>query len=885
MIAGGVGNIADAHVKKRALAEGMLLIQLGGPGMLIGMGGGAASSMTTGANTADLDFDSVQRGNAEMERRAQEVIDRCWQLGEANPVVSIHDVGAGGLSNALPELVHGGGVGGSCDLRAVPSEEPGMAPREIWCNEAQERYVLAIAAEDLARFDAICARERCPYAVVGRANAQGRLLVDDPHFGNAPVDVPLEVILGKPPKMQRDVARLARRLPPLDLHGVDVREAAYRVLQLPAVADKTFLVTIGDRTVGGLCARDPMVGPWQVPVADVAVTLADFTGYAGEAMAIGERSPVALIDAPASGRMAVAEAITNLAAARVRDLGEVKLSANWMAAAGQPGEDAALYDTVRAVAIDLCIPLGLSIPVGKDSLSMRTTWRDGQAERAVTSPVSLIVSAFAPVADARACLTPLLDLDGGDTVLVQLDLADGRRRLGASALAQVHGQLGDVCPDLDVPSRLSAFFALVQALHGEGRLLAYHDISDGGIFVTLAEMAFASRCGLDVDLGGGSGGAGSLAALFAEELGAVVQVAAADAADVVARATRAGIASQIIGTPVRGGDRVVIRRGGAGVLDESRIDLHRAWSATTHAMQRRRDNPQAADQEFARILDRDDPGLAPRVSFDPGEDPAAAFIGTGARPRVAIIREQGVNGQVEMAAAFTRAGFDVWDVHMSDLAEGRRSLAEFCGVVAGGGFSYGDVLGAGEGWAKSILFNARLRDAFSGFFSRPDTFALGVCNGCQMMSNLHEIIPGAAHWPHFVRNASEQFEARLVLLEVLATPSLFFRGMEGSLLPVALAHGEGYAEFRDAAQLAAARPQVALRFVDHRGRATETYPYNPNGSPEGITGLTTADGRFTILMPHPERVFRSAQLSWHPRSWGELSPWSRMFANARRWVG
>ncbi|MDE2208973.1 MAG: phosphoribosylformylglycinamidine synthase [Betaproteobacteria bacterium] len=882
MIAGGVGNIADAQVRKHPLAAGMLLIQLGGPGMLIGMGGGAASSMATGANTADLDFDSVQRGNAEIERRAQEVIDRCWQLGATNPIASIHDVGAGGLSNALPELVHGGGVGGSFDLRAVPSEEPGMSPREIWCNEAQERYVLAIAPADLGRFDAICTRERCPYAVVGRANGEGRLVVDDPHFGNAPVDVPLDVILGKPPKMQRDARRIARALPPLDLRGVRARDAAYRVLQLPAVADKTFLVTIGDRTVGGLCARDPMVGPWQVPVADVAVTLADFAGHAGEAMAMGERSPVALIDAPASGRLAVAEAITNLAAARIRDLGEVKLSANWMAAAEQPGEDAALYDTVRAVAIDLCIPLGLAIPVGKDSLSMRTTWRDGDADKAVTAPVSLVVSAFAPVADARACLTPLLRLDAGDTLLLHLDLADGRRRLGASALAQVHGQLGNECPDLDVPSRLSAFFALVQALHGDALLLAYHDISDGGIFVTLAEMAFASRCGLDIVLP--ADGADALASLFAEELGAVVQVAAGDAAAVLARAQGARIAAQVVGSPVAG-DRITVRRGAATVLDEARVDLHRAWSSTTHAMQRLRDNPQAADQEYARIADADDPGLAPRVGFDIGEDPAMPFIGVGARPRVAILREQGVNGQVEMAAAFTRAGFDAFDVHMSDLAEGRRSLAGFRGVVAGGGFSYGDVLGAGEGWAKSILFNARLRDAFAAFFVRGDTFALGVCNGCQMMSNLHEIVPGSGHWPHFVRNASEQFEARLVLLEVLATPSLFFQGMEGSLLPVALAHGEGYAEFRDAAQLAAARPYVALRFADHRGRATEVYPCNPNGSPEGITGLTTADGRFTVLMPHPERVFRSAQMSWHPRDWGELSPWYRMFANARRWVG
>jgi phosphoribosylformylglycinamidine synthase len=882
MLAGGVGNIAGAQVRKHALAGGMLLIQLGGPGMLIGMGGGAASSMATGVNVADLDFDSVQRGNAEMERRAQEVIDACWQLGEANPIASIHDVGAGGLSNALPELVHGGGVGGSCNLRAVPSEESGMSPREIWCNEAQERYVLAIAATDLARFDAICRRERCPYAVVGHANGEGRLVVDDPHFGNAPVDVPLDVILGKPPKMQRDVVRVARRLPPLDLRGVEVREAAYRVLQLPAVADKTFLVTIGDRTVGGLCARDPMVGPWQVPVADVAVTLADFAGYAGEAMAIGERTPVALIDAPASGRMAVTEAITNLAAARIRDLGEVKLSANWMAAAGQPGEDAALHDTVRAVALELCVPLGLAIPVGKDSLSMRTTWREGGNARSVTAPVSLIVSAFAPVADARACLTPLLDLERGDTVLVHLDIAAGRRRLGASALAQVYGQLGDACPDLDDPQRLAAFFALVQALHGDGLLLAYHDISDGGIFVTLMEMAFASRCGLDIEFAADD--ANALASLFAEEAGAVIQVTAADASGVLARAGHAGIAARIAGRPVHGA-RITIRHGAARVLDEARSDLHRAWSATTHAMQRLRDNPVSADQEFARIADWDDPGLAPRVSFDMAADPAAPFIGRGARPRVAILREQGVNGQVEMAAAFTRAGFDAYDVHMSDLAEGRRALAEFCGIVAGGGFSYGDVLGAGEGWAKSILFNARLRDAFSGFFVRGDTFALGVCNGCQMMSNLHEIIPGSAHWPHFVRNASEQFEARLVLLEVLATPSLFFREMEGSLLPVALAHGEGLAEFRDAEQLAAARPQVALRFVDHRGRPTETYPYNPNGSPEGITGLTTADGRFTILMPHPERVFRSAQMSWHPRGWGELSPWYRMFANARKWIG
>jgi phosphoribosylformylglycinamidine synthase len=880
MIAGGVGNIAAAHTHKKPLADGTLLIQLGGPGMLIGMGGGAASSMATGINTADLDFDSVQRGNAEMERRAQEVIDRCWQLQDANPILSIHDVGAGGLSNALPELIHAGGVGGAIELRAIPSEESGMTPREIWCNEAQERYVLAIAPTDLDRFRAICERERCPFAAVGRAVDGGRLIIDDSHFHDAPVDVPLDVILGKPPRMTRDVTRVAQRLPPLDLRQVTVKDAAYRVLQFPAVADKTFLVTIGDRTVGGLCARDPMVGPWQVPVADAAVTLRDFTGFAGEAMAIGERTPLALIDAPAAGRMAVGEAITNIAAAGVRRLSDVKLSANWMAAAGQPGEDAALYETVRAVALDFCIPLGLSIPVGKDSLSMRTTWRDGGADKAVTAPVSLIVSAFASIDDARECLTPLLRLDQGDTALVHLDIAGGRRRLGASALAQVYEQLGNDAPDVEA-SHLAAFFALVQRLSTERHLLAYHDVSDGGVFATLCEMAFASRCGLEISLPGEADTA--LAALFAEELGAVVQVRDRDVDAVRSHAREAGIAATLIATPARG-NRVTVHCGATIVLGESRIDLHRAWSATTHAMQRMRDNPQAADDEYARIGD-DEPGLVPALTFDPDEDVAAPFIASGARPRVAVLREQGVNGQVEMAAVLTRAGFDAFDVHMTDVAAGRHALTSFAGLVAGGGFSYGDVLGAGEGWAKSILFTPRLRDTFAAYFARGDTFALGICNGCQMMSNLSEIVPGAAHWPHFVRNASEQFEARYVMLEVLRSPSLFFDGMAGSRIPVALAHGEGLAEFRDARQLAAAEPYVALRFVDHRGQPTEVYPYNPSGSPRGITGLTTADGRFTILMPHPERVFRTVQMSWHPDAWGEQSPWYRMFANARRFVG
>ena len=882
MIAGGVGNVAARDAHKRALPDAALIVQIGGPGMLIGLGGGAASSMATGTNTADLDFDSVQRGNAEIQRRAQEVIDRCWQLGADNPILSIHDVGAGGLSNALPEIVHGGHKGACFDLRAIPSEEPGMSPREIWCNEAQERYVLAIDAAALELFAAICARERCPFAVVGKATAREQLIVEDRVFGNVAVDMELSTLLGKPPRMTRDVLRVARALPALATGGIDLLEAAKRVLQFPAVADKTFLISIGDRTVGGLCARDPLVGPWQVPVADVAVTLADFQGYGGEAMAMGERTPLALIDPPASGRMAVGEALTNLAAAAVGDLGNVKLSANWMAAAGHPGEDAALYDTVRAVALELCPALGISIPVGKDSLSMRTTWREGDDDKAVTAPVSLIVTAFARIDDARRVLTPQLRLDTGETLLLLVDLANGRNRLGGSALAQVYGQLGNVAPDLDDAAGLAGFFATMQTLHAQGMVRAYHDRSDGGLFATLAEMAFASRCGLAIELDELPGDA--LAALFNEELGAVVQIAATDRHAVVEMFEAAGVRCVAVGKPTTD-HRIRISRDGASLLDVGRVDLHRAWSATTHALQRMRDNSVAADQEYERILDTADPGLSPRVSFDAAEDIAAPFIATGKRPKVAILREQGVNGHVEMAAAFDRAGFDAYDVHMTDIISGRMALSDYAGIVAGGGFSYGDVLGAGEGWAKSILFNARARDEFSAFFARRDTFALGVCNGCQMMSNLHEIIPGTAHWPHFVRNRSEQFEARLVLLEIRPSPSLFFAGMDGSRIPVALAHGEGLAEFRDASQLAAADPLAALRFVDPRGDITERYPFNPNGSPKGIAGLTTADGRFTILMPHPERVFRSVQMSWRPPHWGEDSPWMRMFRNARVWLG
>ena len=885
MIAGGVGNIAGAHTHKLALPHGALLIQLGGPGMLIGLGGGAASSMGTGANQEDLDFDSVQRGNAEIERRAQEVIDRCWALGAGNPIFSIHDVGAGGLSNALPELVHSAQRGGRFDLRSIPNEEPGMSPLQIWCNEAQERYVLAIAPGDLARFRAICERERCPFAVVGEATVDGQLAVSDPVFGNRPVDMELAVLLGKPPKMTRNVARERCNLPPLETAGMDVREAAYRVLRLPAVADKSFLITIGDRTVGGLTARDQMVGPWQVPVADVAVTLMTYGGYRGEAFAMGERAPLAVVDPEASGRMAVGEAVTNIAAAPIAAIGDIKLSANWMAAAGHPGEDAALFDTVRAVAMELCPQLGISIPVGKDSLSMKTTWDENGRRKEVTAPLSLVVSAFAPVADVRATLTPQLRTDRGDTELVLIDLGGGLCRMGGSALAQVYEQTGNTAPDVDA-ARLKAFFGVVQKLNRDGKLLAYHDRSDGGLFAAVCEMLFAGRTGASLRIESIPGGKTALEFLFNEELGCVIQVRRADVTAVQKAFSESGLEPCCLAIGTLTPDNTLsIRVRGTEILREKRMDLHRAWSETTWHMQRLRDNPDCAQQEYDRILDTGDPGLGVKLTFDPAADIAAPFLNRGARPRVAILREQGVNGQVEMAAAFDRAGFSAADVHMSDIIAGRVSLKDFRGFVACGGFSYGDVLGAGEGWAKSVLFNARARDEFAKFFGRAEVFALGVCNGCQMMSNLHELIPGAEAWPHFVRNRSEQFEARFVMLEVQRSPSLFFDGMAGSRMPVAVAHGEGYAEFRDTADRTAAEALVALRFVDNRGAPTETYPHNPNGSPAGITGLTTPDGRYTILMPHPERVFRAVQHSWRPDGWGEDGPWLRMFRNARRWCG
>jgi phosphoribosylformylglycinamidine synthase len=902
MLAGGLGNIRAQHVHKHAIPAGAKIIVIGGPAMLIGLGGGAASSMATGTSHEELDFASVQRSNAEMQRRCQEVIDQCWALGEENPIFSIHDVGAGGLSNALPELVNGAGRGGKFDLRAVPNDQPGMSPMEIWCNEAQERYVLAVDEKQIETFRALCERERCPYAVVGEATEARHLVLEDGYFSSnrnltadaalaarmvQPIDMDLAVLFGKPPKMQRDVSHLKRKLDRFKTKELNLKEAAYRVLRLPTVANKTFLITIGDRTVSGLVCRDQMVGPWQVPVADVAVTASGYEGYTGEAMAMGERTPLALIDPAASGRMAIGEALTNLAAARIQKLPDVKLSANWMAPAGHPGEDAALYDTVRAVALELCPALGISIPVGKDSMSMKTVWQDADGgQRAVTAPLSLIVTAFAPVMDVRKTLTPQLRTDKGETDLILVDLGKGANRLGGSALAQVYGQIGDEAPDVDDPRVLRLFFHVIQALNELGFAYAYHDRSDGGLFATICEMAFAGHTGVRIDLS--DLGSDPAAALFNEELGAVLQVPRARRDGIIGALKEAGLArhAHVIGT-LTDDDIVSFNHLGKEFFYDSRANLQRAWSETSYHMQRLRDNPQCAQEEYDRLLDMTDPGLSAELTFDPEEKIAAPFIARGVKPRIAILREQGVNGQVEMAAAFTRAGFTAVDVTMSDIIDGRMVLKDFKGFAACGGFSFGDVLGAGEGWAKSILFNTRARDEFAAFFTRTDSFALGICNGCQMMSNLHDIIPGAERWPHFVRNASEQFEARVAMVQIPQNPSIFLQGMQGSMLPIAVAHGEGLAEFRDPTHIEQVilDKQVALCFVDNRGNLTPTYPYNPNGSPHGITGLTTPDGRFTIMMPHPERVFRAVANSWRPDEWGEDGGWMRMFRNARVWVG
>ncbi|GAB1054335.1 MAG: phosphoribosylformylglycinamidine synthase [Shewanella algae] len=884
MLAGGLGNIREEHVQKGEISLGAKLIVLGGPAMNIGLGGGAASSMASGQSSEDLDFASVQRENPEMERRCQEVIDRCWQMGDANPIQFIHDVGAGGLSNAFPELVSDAGRGGKFELRNVPSDEPGMSPLEIWCNESQERYVLSVAAENLDTFAAICERERAPFAVVGEAVAEQHLSLSDEHFDNKPIDLPLEVLLGKPPKMSRDVVSQKAQSAALDEASIDLAQAVKRVLTLPTVADKSFLITIGDRTVTGLVNRDQMVGPWQVPVADCAVTAASFDSYVGEAMSMGERTPLALLDFGASARMAVAESLLNMAGADIGSLKRIKLSANWMSAAGHPGEDAGLYEAVKAVGEELCPELELTIPVGKDSMSMKTAWEDKGEQKAVTAPMSLIISAFGAVRDIRNTVTPELRTDKGETVLLLADLAKGKTRLGGSCLAQVFGELGDIAPDLDQAAVLKGFFEVTQQLVAERSLLAYHDKSDGGLFTTLVEMAFAGHTGLNVDISALAGSA--LARLFNEELGAVLQVSKDQAAEIIKAYTDAGVDCHPIAELSDDG-RIRIQDQGAEIYSASRTELRKLWSETTYRMQALRDNPECAREEFDLKLDETDPGLTVNLSFDPAEDVAAPYILKGAAPKMAILREQGVNSHIEMAAAFERAGFESRDVHMSDILSGRISLEEFQGLVACGGFSYGDVLGAGEGWAKSILFNSRAREDFSRFFERADSFALGVCNGCQMLSNLKEIIPGTEHWPHFVRNRSERFEARFSLVEVQQSPSLFFSGMAGSRMPIAVSHGEGRAEFASAAAMAAAEQSgtVALRYVNGKGEVASLYPQNPNGSPNGLSGICSLDGKVTIMMPHPERVFRTVANSWHPENWGEDSPWMRMFRNARVKLG
>ncbi|HEZ0809841.1 TPA: phosphoribosylformylglycinamidine synthase [Neisseria meningitidis] len=910
MIAGGLGSIQAQQTHKDEIPEGALLIQLGGPGMLIGLGGGAASSMDTGTNDASLDFNSVQRGNPEIERRAQEVIDRCWQLGDKNPIISIHDVGAGGLSNAFPELVNDAGRGAVFKLREVPLEEHGLTPLQIWCNESQERYVLSILEKDLDAFRAICERERCPFAVVGTATGDGHLKVRDDLFSNNPVDLPLNVLLGKPPKTTRSDKTVAPSEKPFNAGNIDITEAAYRVLRLPAVAAKNFLITIGDRSVGGMTHRDQMVGKYQTPVADCAVTMMGFNTYRGEAMSMGEKPTVALFDAPASGRMCVGEAITNIAAANIGDIGNIKLSANWMAACGNEGEDEKLYRTVEAVS-KACQALDLSIPVGKDSLSMKTVWQDGEEKKSVVSPLSLIISAFAPVQDVRKTVTPELK-NVEDSVLLFIDLGFGKARMGGSAFGQVYNNMSGDAPDLDDTSRLKAFYNVIQQLVAEDKLLAYHDRSDGGLFAVLVEMAFAGRCGLDIDLNlllaqtfitNHTALSQSLRTeevkalaewqetiartLFNEELGAVIQVRKQDVADIINLFYQQQLHHNVfeIGT-LTDENTLIIRDGQTHLISDNLIKLQQTWQETSHQIQRLRDNPACADSEFALIGDNERSALFANLKFDVNEDIAAPFINSGAKPKIAILREQGVNGQIEMAAAFTRAGFDAYDVHMSDLMAGRFRLADFKMLAACGGFSYGDVLGAGEGWAKSILFHPALRDQFAAFFADPDTLTLGVCNGCQMVSNLAEIIPGAAEaWPKFKRNLSEQFEARLSMVHVPKSASLILNEMQGSSLPVVVSHGEGRADFALHGGNISTNLGIALQYVDGQNQVTQTYPLNPNGSPQGIAGVTNADGRVTIMMPHPERVYRAAQMSWKPEDWTELSGWYRLFAGARKALG
>ena len=882
MIAGGYGNIRTEHVEQFEFDAGCKLIVIGGSAMLIGLGGGAASSMSSGVSAEDLDFASVQRQNPEMERRCQEVIDQCWQLGNLNPIAFIHDVGAGGLSNAFPELVKDGGCGGKFELRNIPNDELGMSPLAIWCNEAQERYVMAISPDNMAVFEAICQRERCPYAIVGESTTNKQIVLSDKHFGDNPIDLPMSVLFGSPPKIHKNIQSMRSALTSFDFSGISINEAIDRVLKHPTVASKSFLITIGDRSVTGTVARDQMVGPWQVPVADCAVTTSGYDSYSGEAMAMGERSPLALLNAPASGRMAIGEAITNIAACNIKQISDIKLSANWMSSSGQPGEDEKLYRTVEAVGMNFCPELGITIPVGKDSMSMRTSWKERGENRAVTSPLSLIITAFSPVRDVRKTLTPQLKNDLGDTILLYIDLGENKNRMGGSILAQTYNTLSNNSPDVDDTRILKAFFEAIQELNNDGNIIAYHDRSDGGLFTTLVEMSFAGHVGIDINLDEQK--ADSLNILFNEELGAVIQIATKSAEYVKKYFSKINISATTI-AKLNSSEAITISRDSVLLYSKNFLELLRDWSETSFQVQAKRDNSECAKQEFDGLLIHD-PGISVDLAFDINENITKSYINSAARPRIAILREQGINGQVEMAAAFDRAEFDSIDVHMSDLLSGRVKLNSFKGLVACGGFSYGDVLGAGEGWAKTILFNERLKEEFQAFFNRNDSFSLGVCNGCQMLSNLKELIPGAERWPKFIRNTSEQFEARFSLVRIEPSPSVLLSGMAGSVMPVAVAHGEGRVEFKNNSEAKKYNSSggVTLRFIDNLKQTTERYPSNPNGSLMGITGVTSTDGRANIMMPHPERVFRAVTNSWHPSDWKEDGPWLRLFRNARMFV-
>jgi phosphoribosylformylglycinamidine synthase len=872
MLAGGLGHIQEQHIKKGEIPVGSKIIVLGGPAMLIGLGGGAASSIKSGEQSEDLDFASVQRANPEMERRAQEVIDRCANLADDNPIISIHDIGAGGLSNGLPELVNDSGRGGRFELRNIPNDDKQMSPLEVWCNESQERYVLAIAPSSLDLFSDICTRERAPFAVLGESTKEQELVLSDELFSDTPINMPMSVLLGNPPKTSINAITQEINLNALDTSAIKLDDAINRILQLPTVASKNFLITIGDRSVTGMVARDQFVGPWQVPVADCAISISDYVGFKGEIMSLGERTPLALCDANSAARMTIGEALTNMLSGYVEDIHDISLSANWMSASGHPGEDSKLFEAVKAVGMDLCPELGLTVPVGKDSMSMKSSWTDDGVDKSVTSPLSLIITAFSKTPDVRAQKTPLLETDS-DSELLLIDLGFGQNRMGGSCLAQVYNQIGNIAPNLDDSSLFKKFFTVINQLNKANLISAYHDRSDGGVITTILEMAFASHCGLDIETNA------SIEALFNEELGCVIQVSNANKSKVVAALTEAGLAdcTSTIAT-INNSDTINITSNGKQIYSQSRAELHTLWSSTSYEIAKLRDNPDCAQQEFDNISQTTD-GIKTDLSFDIDHSIITPYIKTNVKPKIAILREQGVNGQVEMGAAFDKAQFDAVDVHMSDILSGRISLEEFKGLVACGGFSYGDVLGAGRGWASSILYNARAKDQFETFFNREDSFALGVCNGCQMMSNLRDIVPGSENWPSFSRNVSEQFEARFSSVKIGKSHSIFLNDMQDSIMPIAIAHGEGKASFSGNSI-----NNIALQYVDHQGNTTQSYPHNPNGSEQGVAGVTNDSGRVTIMMPHPERVFRAVQNSHHSKDWNERSPWMRMFENARAWI-